>query len=85
MPATLLAALVCPWASTLAVPTLDLFLEINGDFFRFLRAHRGWGLVSAAVPLHWFYHFNSGLGFILGVIGFGWQRVRVRLRLSVTL
>ncbi len=53
------------------VATLLLLIEfvwINAGFFRFLREREGWALALAAVPLHWLYHFNSGLGFVLGVI-----------------
>ncbi len=81
LPAALLAALVWPQALLVVLPALGLFVGVNLDFFRFLHVQRGWGLALAAVPLHWFYHFNSGLGFVLGVIGFGWQRLKTRLRM----
>ncbi|WP_176722444.1 glycosyltransferase family 2 protein [Candidatus Thiosymbion oneisti] len=76
----LLAALVWPQALLVMPPALGLFIGVNLDFFRFLRTRRGWARALAAVPLHWFYHFNSGLGFILGAIGCGWQRLKARLR-----
>ena len=40
---------------------------------------RGWAVVLAAILLHWLYHFNSGLGFLLGTIGFLRRRSARRL------
>ncbi|WP_133511800.1 glycosyltransferase family 2 protein [Candidatus Thiosymbion oneisti] len=80
LPSALLAALVWPEALLVMLAALGLFVGVNLDFFRFLHVRLGWARALAAVPLHWFYHFNSGLGFILGVIGCGWQRLKTRLR-----
>lgn len=73
------AALVWPGALVVMAAALGLFILVNLDFFRFLRTRGGWTVALTAVPLHWFYHFNSGLGFILGIINFGRQRFKNRL------
>lgn len=82
LPVALLAALVWPEALLVVPPALGLFVGVNLGFFRFLRTQRGWTRALTALPLHWFYHFNSGWGFILGTIGFIRQRLKTRRRVQ---
>jgi GT2 family glycosyltransferase len=77
---TLLVAPVEPLALTVQALALIVFLLVNLDFFRFLQVLRGWALALAAFPLHWFYHFNSGAGFLIGVIFFKWPGLKNHFR-----
>ena len=78
----LLAALAEPLAIAVMLLALGAFVMVNLSFFRFLRARCGWALVLIALPLHWLYHFNSGVGFLLGVIFFMWPGLRTHFRLG---
>jgi len=77
---SVIMAWLLPSALLVVLPALGLFVGVNLGFFRFLYVQWGWARALATLPLHWFYHFNSGLGFILGVIGFGWRGVKARLQ-----
>jgi GT2 family glycosyltransferase len=80
---SLLALLAVPATSLsiiIMLLTLCAFVVINLSFFRFLRTRCGWALVLTALPLHWLYHFNSGAGFLLGVISFKWPGLRTYFR-----
>lgn len=78
----LLAAPTVPMMIVLMLISLGAFVVVNLGFLRFLYARRGWALALAALPLHWLYHFNSGVGFLLGVISFKWPGLRAHFRLG---
>ncbi len=69
------SALIYPMLLGMAGAVMALFLVVNAGFFRYLQRKRGWPMVFAAITLHWIYHFNSGLGFLLGSVSFVWQRL----------
>lgn len=78
----LLAAPAEPLAIAVMLLALGAFIVVNLSFFRFLHARRGWAMALTALPLHWLYHFNSGVGFLLGVIFFKWPGLRTYFRLG---
>lgn len=80
----LLAAPATPLSLAVMLLALGAFAGVNLSFFRFLRARSGWALVLSALPLHWLYHFNSGVGFLLGVISFKWPGLRTCFRLGAS-
>ncbi len=78
-----LSGLVYPMLLGVAGAALVGFLTVNAGFFRYLQRHRGFAVALATIPLHWIYHFNSGLGFLLGTMSFVWQKLtRVRIQAS---
>jgi cellulose synthase/poly-beta-1,6-N-acetylglucosamine synthase-like glycosyltransferase len=60
------------WQALLLLPLLVvLLLQLNRDFYDFLRQKRGWRFMMMALPWHWLYFLYSGLSFIAGVLWYG--------------
>ncbi|MFC1823443.1 glycosyltransferase [Thermodesulfobacteriota bacterium] len=50
-----------------------LIFGLNWDFYLFYQKKRGFLFTLKAIPLHWFYFFYCGLGFILGFASYYWK------------
>jgi len=65
-----LAIFIRPGSALVALLALFGFVVVNLDFFAFMAKKQGVLFSIACVPLHLLFHFNAGLGFIVGTITF---------------
>ena len=68
IPMALAVSLFVPALWPLPLLGLALFVFLNRDFLRFIHRTRGLKTSIASLGLHWLYHFNSGLGFLYGLL-----------------
>ena len=71
---TLLAFPFILYQPYLVLAALILFIGFNRSLFRFLYEKKGVFFSVACVPLHLIYHFNAGLGFLIGTLIFAFSR-----------
>lgn len=53
-----------------------MLLLINLPVYRFFKIKRGLCFALKTVPWHWFYFFYCGIGFVLGIISYGWREIK---------
>ncbi len=63
--------------STFMLGLALLLLWLNRDLYTFFYRKREFWFVLRVIPMHWLYYAYNGLSFGLGLIGYGWECVRL--------
>ena len=53
------------------------FLFLNRSFFAFLWRSRNATFMTRCIPLHFLYYVNSGVGLLLGVASYAWEKLGI--------
>jgi hypothetical protein len=75
-----LAIFIKPGAAFAALLALIGFIVVNSRFFAYIAGKRNVLFCMACLPLHLLYHFNAGLGFIVGTLTY----IHIRLTRSTS-
>jgi len=74
----LLGSFYIPWLLIMVFLPLLLLLFLNRDLYWFFNQKRGIFFMLKTIPWHWFYFFYSGLGFMIGLIAYSFNRIKTR-------
>jgi GT2 family glycosyltransferase len=74
---SLVLSVVQPQLLIGTVLSLVIFLVLNRSFFAFLLRSRGIAFLARCTPLHFLYYVNSGIGLLLGIASYSWERLGI--------
>lgn len=57
--------------------SVAVFLFLNRSVFAFLLRSRGTAFLARCIPLHFLYYVNSGVGLLLGVASYAWEKLGI--------